>query len=175
MKNLLSAGRFLLQAIAPLATLSLVAGGFASYLFYHLLKAPTLAGAKIFDEVDGFKMFLVTAEKDRLEALNPPQITPEVFERFLLDACGCLPSWTHVSIIEQQVAAVQAQVGRERVLCALSGGVDSAVAAALVHKAIGDQLTCAPRYQTPIHCEDGPRFAVFVFAAIALPDALSDG
>jgi GMP synthase (glutamine-hydrolysing) len=66
----------------------------------------------------------------------------EVFERFLLDACGCLPSWTHVSIIEQQVAAVQAQVGRERVLCALSGGVDSAVAAALVHKAIGDQLTC---------------------------------
>jgi GMP synthase (glutamine-hydrolysing) len=66
----------------------------------------------------------------------------EVFERFLLDACGCLPSWTHVSIIEQQVAAVQAQVGTDRVLCALSGGVDSAVAAALVHKAIGDQLTC---------------------------------
>ncbi len=66
----------------------------------------------------------------------------EIFERFLLDACGCLPSWTHVSIIEQQVAAVQAQVGSERVLCALSGGVDSAVAAALVHKAIGDQLTC---------------------------------
>jgi GMP synthase (glutamine-hydrolysing) len=66
----------------------------------------------------------------------------EIFERFLLDTCGCLPSWTHVSIIEQQVAAVQAQVGTERVLCALSGGVDSAVAAALVHKAIGDQLTC---------------------------------
>jgi GMP synthase (glutamine-hydrolysing) len=66
----------------------------------------------------------------------------EVFERFLLDACGCLPAWTHVSIIEQQVAAVQAKVGTERVLCALSGGVDSAVAAALVHKAIGDQLTC---------------------------------
>jgi GMP synthase (glutamine-hydrolysing) len=66
----------------------------------------------------------------------------ELFERFLLDACGCLPGWTHVSIIEQQVAAVQAQVGHERVLCALSGGVDSAVAAALVHKAIGEQLTC---------------------------------
>ncbi len=66
----------------------------------------------------------------------------EIFERFLIDACGCLPGWTHVSIIEQQVAAVQAQVGTDRVLCALSGGVDSAVAAALVHKAIGDQLTC---------------------------------
>jgi GMP synthase (glutamine-hydrolysing) len=66
----------------------------------------------------------------------------EVFEHFLLDVCGCLPEWTHVSIIEQQVRAVREQVGRERVLCALSGGVDSAVAAALVHKAVGDQLTC---------------------------------
>jgi GMP synthase (glutamine-hydrolysing) len=66
----------------------------------------------------------------------------EVFEHFLLDVCGCLPGWTHVSIIEQQVAAVRAQVGGDRVLCALSGGVDSAVAAALVHKAVGSQLTC---------------------------------
>ena len=66
----------------------------------------------------------------------------EVFDHFLIDVCGCLPGWTHVSIIEQQVAAVQAQVGTDRVLCALSGGVDSAVAAALVHKAVGDQLTC---------------------------------
>ena len=66
----------------------------------------------------------------------------EVFDHFLIDVCGCLPGWTHVSIIEQQVAAVRAQVGGDRVLCALSGGVDSAVAAALVHKAVGDQLTC---------------------------------
>ncbi len=66
----------------------------------------------------------------------------EVFDHFLMDVCGCLPGWTHVSIIEQQVAAVRAQVGGDRVLCALSGGVDSAVAAALVHKAVGDQLTC---------------------------------
>ncbi len=66
----------------------------------------------------------------------------EVFEHFLMDVCGCLPGWTHVSIIEQQVAAVRAQVGGDRALCALSGGVDSAVAAALVHKAVGSQLTC---------------------------------
>ena len=66
----------------------------------------------------------------------------EVFDHFLIDVCGCAPEWTHVSIIEQQVAAVRAQVGGDRVLCALSGGVDSAVAAALVHKAVGDQLTC---------------------------------
>ena len=66
----------------------------------------------------------------------------EVFDHFLIDVCGCLPAWTHVSIIEQQVEAVRRQVGTDRVLCALSGGVDSAVAAALVHKAVGDQLTC---------------------------------
>ena len=66
----------------------------------------------------------------------------EVFDHFLIDVCGCPPEWTHVSIIEQQVAAVRAQVGADRVLCALCGGVDSAVAAALVHKAVGDQLTC---------------------------------
>jgi GMP synthase (glutamine-hydrolysing) len=66
----------------------------------------------------------------------------DLLERFLYDVCGCPPSWTHTSIIESQVDKIRAQVGSARVLCALSGGVDSAVAAALVHKAIGDQLTC---------------------------------
>ena len=66
----------------------------------------------------------------------------EVLKHFLYDVCGCAPRWTMTSIIESQVDAIRAQVGGERVLCGLSGGVDSAVAAALVHKAIGDQLTC---------------------------------
>ena len=66
----------------------------------------------------------------------------DLLERFLSDVCQCLPSWTHTSIIESQVDAVRAAVGSSPVLCALSGGVDSAVAAALVHKAVGDQLTC---------------------------------
>jgi GMP synthase (glutamine-hydrolysing) len=66
----------------------------------------------------------------------------DLLERFLYDVCRCPPSWTHTSIIEAQVDAVRAQVGSSPVLCALSGGVDSAVAAALVHKAVGDQLTC---------------------------------
>ncbi len=66
----------------------------------------------------------------------------EVLEAFLHGVCGARPTWTMNSIIEAQVAAVRAQVGTERVICGLSGGVDSAVAAALVHKAIGSQLTC---------------------------------
>jgi GMP synthase (glutamine-hydrolysing) len=66
----------------------------------------------------------------------------EVLKHFLYDVAGCRPTWTMSSIIEQSVSAVRAQVGTEKVICGLSGGVDSAVAAALVHKAIGDQLTC---------------------------------
>ena len=66
----------------------------------------------------------------------------QVLRHFLHRLAGIPPTWTMTSIIEQQVAAIQAQVGDARVICALSGGVDSAVAAALVHKAIGPQLTC---------------------------------
>jgi GMP synthase (glutamine-hydrolysing) len=66
----------------------------------------------------------------------------EILKAFLYDAAGCRPTWTNVSIIEHAVAEIRAQVGSERVICGLSGGVDSAVAAAIVHKAIGDQLTC---------------------------------
>jgi GMP synthase (glutamine-hydrolysing) len=66
----------------------------------------------------------------------------ELLKRFLYEVCECRPTWTNTSIIEQAVDEIRAQVGDERVICGLSGGVDSAVAAALVHKAVGDQLTC---------------------------------
>ena len=66
----------------------------------------------------------------------------EILKAFLYDAAGCRPTWTNVSIIEHAVDQIRAQVGTDRVICALSGGVDSAIAAALVHKAVGDQLTC---------------------------------
>ena len=66
----------------------------------------------------------------------------ELMKRFLFDVCGCRPTWTHTSVIEAALDEVRATVGDRRVLCALSGGVDSAVTAALVHKAIGDQLSC---------------------------------
>ena len=65
-----------------------------------------------------------------------------VLERFLHRLAGCEPTWTMDSIIDEQVAVIRAQVGTGRVICALSGGVDSAVAAALVHRAIGAQLVC---------------------------------
>ncbi|QSB04754.1 glutamine-hydrolyzing GMP synthase [Natronoglycomyces albus] len=66
----------------------------------------------------------------------------EILSHFLYDIAGLAPSWTADSIIDEQVAKIRQQVGDKKVLCALSGGVDSSVAAALVHKAVGDQLTC---------------------------------
>src|SRR5213079_314414 len=66
----------------------------------------------------------------------------DLLKNFLYDVVGAPPAWTPAAVIEEQVERIRAQVGRERVLCALSGGVDSAVAALLVCKAVGDQLTC---------------------------------
>ena len=104
--------------------------------------------------------FRVTARTDRIPiaAMEEPerglfgvQFHPEVshtargvdvLKRFLFDACGLLPEWTPVNIVEEAVARIREQVGDATVLCALSGGVDSSVAALLVHRAIGDQLTC---------------------------------
>jgi GMP synthase (glutamine-hydrolysing) len=87
------------------------------------------------------------AEQGRFGVQFHPEVahTPQgqaILERFLYLACGCEPAWTMASIIETSVEAITAQVGTGRAICGLSGGVDSAVAAALVHRAIGSQLTC---------------------------------
>ena len=66
----------------------------------------------------------------------------KALESFLFDVAGLKPTWTTGNVIEEQVERIRAQVGDAKVICALSGGVDSSVAAALVHRAVGDQLTC---------------------------------
>lgn len=75
------------------------------------------------------------------EVAHTPQ-GMEILKNFLYRGCDCIPSWTMVSIIEQAIADIKAAVGDRKVVCGLSGGVDSSVAAVLVHKAIGDRLTC---------------------------------
>jgi GMP synthase (glutamine-hydrolysing) len=93
----------------------------------------------------------IAAFEDRERRLYGVQFHPEVvhtphgqdiLENFLYEVAGVPPTWTPAAVIEEQVEQIRATVGSERVLCALSGGVDSAVAALLVHKAVGDQLTC---------------------------------
>jgi GMP synthase (glutamine-hydrolysing) len=75
------------------------------------------------------------------EVVHTPHGT-EVLKNFLYHVADAAPVWTAAAVIEEETERIRAQVGRERVLCGLSGGVDSAVAALLVHKAVGDQLTC---------------------------------
>ncbi len=106
---------------------------------------------------DGFEVLAssagapVAAFEDTARRLFGVQWHPEVLhteygqaslENFLYRGAGIEPSWTPSSVISDQVAAIRAQVGEGRVICGLSGGVDSSVAAALVQKAVGDQLTC---------------------------------
>jgi GMP synthase (glutamine-hydrolysing) len=66
----------------------------------------------------------------------------DILKTFLRDVCGCDMGWSAASIVEEQIARIRAQVGTGKVICGLSGGVDSSVAALLVHRAVGDQLTC---------------------------------
>ena len=93
----------------------------------------------------------VAAVEDSQRAIYGIQFHPEVVHtpygheiltRFLTEICGCSPTWSAASIVEEQVRRIRRQVGDGAVICGLSGGVDSSVAALLVHRAVGEQLTC---------------------------------
>jgi GMP synthase (glutamine-hydrolysing) len=93
----------------------------------------------------------IAAMADEVRAFYAVQFHPEVthtlkgremFSRFVHDICGCARDWNMPNHVDEAVAAIRAQVGSEEVILGLSGGVDSSVAAALIHRAIGDQLTC---------------------------------
>ncbi|HEY3189821.1 MAG TPA: glutamine-hydrolyzing GMP synthase, partial [Solirubrobacteraceae bacterium] len=93
----------------------------------------------------------VAAFEDVERAVYGIQFHPEVahtpygqrvLTTFLEDVCGCARTWTAASIVDEQIARIRQQVGDGRVICGLSGGVDSSVAALLVHRAVGEQLTC---------------------------------
>ena len=104
------AGAYLLTtAVSIPAALTLAAMGLVNALFYHLLKAPTLSGRKIMDQIEGFKLYLSVAEKERLNLLNPPEKTPALFEKYLpyALALNVENAWS------EQFAEVLAQAGTE--------------------------------------------------------------
>ncbi len=114
-------------------------------------------GDKVTAMPEGFELMASTpscpiagmyhAEKNFFGVQFHPEVThtlqgKRLLEHFVMDICGCEALWTPAKIIEDQIEKVKAQVGEQKVLLGLSGGVDSSVVAALLHKAIGDQLTC---------------------------------
>jgi GMP synthase (glutamine-hydrolysing) len=120
-------------------------------------KAWTSHGDAVFSPPEGFEVTAETpsvsiiAFEERRKGRYGVQFHPEVrhteygmeiLKNFLFEACECKPNWTPVNIITDVVEKIRAQVGDARAICGLSGGVDSATAAMLVHRAIGDNLTC---------------------------------
>jgi GMP synthase (glutamine-hydrolysing) len=124
---------------------------------HGLLKVWMSHGDKVVELPPGFRLMASTEAcpiagmADEARRFYGVQFHPEVthtaqgrrmLERFVLDICGCAGDWNMPDYVSEAVAGIRAQVGKEEVILGLSGGVDSSVAAALIHKAIGDQLTC---------------------------------
>jgi GMP synthase (glutamine-hydrolysing) len=124
---------------------------------HGMLKVWMSHGDKVTQLPDGFKVMASTPAcpiagmADEARKFYAVQFHPEVthtvqgqalLNRFVLDICGTRPDWIMGDYIEEAVAAIRKQVGDEEVILGLSGGVDSSVAAALIHRAIGDKLTC---------------------------------
>jgi GMP synthase (glutamine-hydrolysing) len=124
---------------------------------HGLLKVWMSHGDKVVEMPPGFKLMASTAAcpiagmADEARGFYGVQFHPEVthtlqgkalLQRFALEICGCRGDWSMPAFIPEAVERIRAQVGKEEVILGLSGGVDSSVAAALIHKAIGDRLTC---------------------------------
>jgi GMP synthase (glutamine-hydrolysing) len=124
---------------------------------HGLLKVWMSHGDKVVEMPAGFRLMASTDScpiagmADEARKFYAVQFHPEVthtlqganiLRRFVLDICGCRPDWVMHDHVGEAVEQIRAQVGREEVILGLSGGVDSSVAAALIHRAIGDQLTC---------------------------------
>jgi GMP synthase (glutamine-hydrolysing) len=122
-----------------------------------LLRVWMSHGDKVVEMPAGFRLMASTAAcpvagmADEQRSFYGVQFHPEVthtpqgarlLRRFVLDICGCAGDWNMPDYVSEAVARIRAQVGAQQVILGLSGGVDSSVAAALIHKAIGDQLTC---------------------------------
>ncbi len=105
-------------------------------------------GFKLMASTDGAPIAGMADEQRRIYGLQfHPEVThtrqgAAIYARFLHQICGCGSAWTSANIIDASIAEVRARVGEDEVILGLSGGVDSSVVAALLHKAIGDQLTC---------------------------------
>ncbi len=139
----LEGGAALFEGVTPDA-----AGGLTVWMSHG---DTVLAPPPGFTRLGGTANCPVAAMADPARRLFAVQFHPEVahtpqggrvLENFLFRLARLTPGWTMASFVEEAVAAIRRQVGGERVLCALSGGVDSSVVAALVHRAVGDQLTC---------------------------------
>jgi GMP synthase (glutamine-hydrolysing) len=111
-----------------------------------VVRAPE--GFNVTAETDGAPVAAMESPERRMYGVQfHPEVvhTPfgtDLLKGFLFDVCECAPTWTAAHVIDEQVERIRAQVGDQRAICGLSGGVDSAVAALLVHRAIGDRLTC---------------------------------
>ena len=129
----------LLKGMAPDASVWMSHGD-------SVTRAP--AGFTVLARTDGAQVAAIEDLDRRLAGVQwhpevlHSQYGQQVLEHFLHDIAGCHRTWSSSSIVDEQVRAIRERVGDRRVLCGLSGGVDSAVAAALVQRAIGDQLTC---------------------------------
>jgi GMP synthase (glutamine-hydrolysing) len=105
-------------------------------------------GFKLMCSTDGAPIAGMADEQRRIYGLQfHPEVThtrkgAEILGRFIHDICGCGADWTPRNIIDDSVQKIREQVGDGHVILGLSGGVDSSVVAAMLHKAIGDQLTC---------------------------------